>query len=71
MKSKELKEWRDAHGYSQTKLASALKVAVMTVSRWETGTRSIPPFLHLALRCLEIEGIRSTEPEMKKKGGKK
>jgi len=71
MRSKELKEWRDAHGYSQAKLASALRVAVMTVSRWETGTRSIPPFLHLALRCLELEGSRPEAEQKKKKERKK
>jgi transcriptional regulator with XRE-family HTH domain len=57
MTSKELKQWRADNGYSQAKLARALDVVVMTVSRWETGLRSIPPFLHLALRCLELEGI--------------
>lgn len=52
----ELKKWRSDNGYSQGKLAAALGVALMTVSRWETGTRAIPSFLHLALRCLEREG---------------
>ncbi|NTW16619.1 MAG: helix-turn-helix transcriptional regulator [Syntrophaceae bacterium] len=56
MTRKELKKWRAEHGYSQAKLARALSVAVMTVSRWETGLRAIPSFLHLALRCLELEG---------------
>lgn len=63
MTSKELKQWRENHGYSQAKLAKALDVAVMTVSRWETGLRSIPSFLRLALRCLELEGY---EPDKKK-----
>jgi len=36
-------------------LAKVLNVEVMTISRWETGLRSIPPFLHLALRCPEIK----------------
>ncbi|MGO9138365.1 MAG: helix-turn-helix domain-containing protein [Syntrophales bacterium] len=63
MTTKELKKWRADNGYSQARLAKALDVAVMTVSRWETGLRSVPPFLHLALRCLELEGC---EP-MKKK----
>lgn len=56
MNSKELKSWRAAHRYSQAKLARALDVATMTVSRWETNLRAIPTFLHLALRCLELEG---------------
>lgn len=70
MDSKELKKWRYVHGYSQAKLAKALQVATMTVSRWETGLRSIPPFLHLALRCLELEGGETAKGTNKKKGGK-
>jgi transcriptional regulator with XRE-family HTH domain len=67
MTSKELKKWREDHGYSQAKLARALGVAVMTVSRWETDLRSIPSFLHLALRCLELEGGESTKSKKKTK----
>jgi transcriptional regulator with XRE-family HTH domain len=67
MTSKELKKWREDHGYSQAKLARALGVAVMTVSRWETDLRSIPSFLHLALRCLELEGGESTKGKKKTK----
>jgi transcriptional regulator with XRE-family HTH domain len=59
MTKKELKKWRETNGYSQASLATALGVAVMTVSRWETGTRTIPSFLHLALRCLKLEGSES------------
>lgn len=67
MTSKELKKWREDHGYSQAKLARALDVAIMTVSRWETGLRAIPSFLHLALRCLELEGGEPTKGTMTKK----
>ena len=56
MTSDELKKWREVNGYSQARLAKVLAVAVMTVSRWERGVRAIPPFLRLALRCLELEG---------------
>ena len=51
-----LKLWRNKHAYSQGDLAKALKVIPLTVSRWERGVREIPSFLHLALRCLELEG---------------
>lgn len=61
----ELKQWRSANGYSQANLARMLGVAVMTISRWETGARTIPVFLHLALRCLELEGGESTKGETK------
>lgn len=67
MESKELKKWREDHGYSQAGLAKALQVATMTISRWETGTRSIPPFLHLALRCLELEGVKTKKKNVKRK----
>jgi transcriptional regulator with XRE-family HTH domain len=60
MTNEELKKWRRRNGYSQAKLAKALGVAVMTVSRWETGLRSIPVFLNLALNWLEYEGGKAT-----------
>lgn len=63
MVSKELKQWRVDSGYTQAKLARVLGVAVMTISRWETGTRTIPAFLHLALRCLELKGGESANIE--------
>jgi DNA-binding transcriptional regulator YiaG len=56
MTPKELKQWRTGSGYSQGKLAESLSVHIMTLSRWERGVREIPSFLHLALRCLELEG---------------
>jgi DNA-binding transcriptional regulator YiaG len=68
MTSDELRKWREVNGYSQARLAKALAVAVMTVSRWERGVRAIPPFLHLALRLLELEG---GGPEIVRRGRKK
>lgn len=67
MTPKELKHWRKRNGYSQAMLAKDLSVAIMTVSRWETGLRSIPPFLHLALKWLESEGGDSGNKGMTKK----
>ncbi len=52
MKRKELIAWRKKNGYSQSELAKILGVAVMTVSRWETGVRTAPPFLALALESV-------------------
>jgi len=51
-----LKTWRKRNSYSQGRLAKILGVIPLTVSRWERGVRVIPSFLHLALRCLELEG---------------
>ena len=56
MKAKELRQWREANGYSQGRLAKALSVDVMTVSRWERETRGLPSFLDLALAYLELKG---------------
>lgn len=66
MTPKELKAWRKKNNYSQGQLAKVLGVITLTVSRWERGVRAIPSFLHLALRCLELEG-----GETKAKGKKK
>lgn len=52
MKPKELQAWRAKHGFSQVKLSKALRVDVMTVSRWERGLNTIPPYLPLALKCM-------------------
>lgn len=65
MKPSELFKWRKQNGYSQITLGKALGVSTITVYRWEKAMREIPSFLHLALRCLEIEG-----GEIKTKGKK-
>lgn len=67
MKPKELQNWRQSNGYSQSQLAEALGIAVMTVSRWERASRDIPPFLHLALKSLPKKGgeIRIGRPPLK------
>ena len=50
-----MKKWRKKHKISQQRLADILGVAQNTVARWETGARKIPPFLHLALKGLEVK----------------
>ena len=69
MTSNQLIACRKRIGYSQAQLAKVLSVDVMTISRWERGVRGIPPFLHLALECLEMKGgeLHKGENKMKSK----
>jgi predicted transcriptional regulator len=73
MTSKELKKWRLENKYSQSQLAKDLGVIKLTVSRWETGERHIPSFLHLALIPLRRKGggIKVGRPAMKQKSKKR
>ncbi len=56
MEPQELSDWRKKHGYTQAALGQKLGVTKTAVYRWEKAMREIPSFLHLALRCLELEG---------------
>jgi len=71
MTPKALKLWRQANGYSQNQLAKVLGVTNICISRWELGVRKIPTFLHLALRCLELEGGEPLEREKRKRKRKR
>ncbi len=66
MSPSKLIRWRKKNGYTQIRLGKALGVSTITVYRWEKAMRGIPPFLHLALKYLEIEG-GDTEPKEKKR----
>jgi DNA-binding transcriptional regulator YiaG len=55
MKPEELKRWRESWGLTRRELAEALGVHLMAVAYWEWGKRRIPPFLHLALKALDME----------------
>jgi transcriptional regulator with XRE-family HTH domain len=72
MTRNDLPKWREKNGYTQSQLAKALGVNVMTVSRWERGVREISSFLHLALECLESKGggLRKPRDKKKRKEGK-
>ena len=70
MDSSELSKWRKDQGYTQRHLADLLGVDVMTVSRWERNLRNIPPFLHLALKYLEVKGGEAGQKRNLRRGAK-
>lgn len=49
----DLADWRERHALTKVELARLLGVQPLAVSRWESGARSVPPFLHLALAEIE------------------
>lgn len=49
----QIREWRVRHKLSQAALAKLLGVQTLAVTRWELGTRAVPPYLHLALQYLD------------------
>jgi transcriptional regulator with XRE-family HTH domain len=53
MNGAELRQRRDALGWSQETLARALSVTRQTVYMWERGKTAVPPMVDLALRWLE------------------
>jgi transcriptional regulator with XRE-family HTH domain len=62
----ELKQWRRKYKYSQATLAKALGVFYLTISKWECGERTIPPFLHLALKTLEKKEVKQGSRKRKR-----
>ena len=55
MKPDDLINWRSKHNLTQIELAEKLGVTKACVSRWESGKRKLPAFLHLALECLKVK----------------
>ena len=52
MTPQDLAAFRETHGLTQQQLAEKLRVDRVTIARWETGARSIPPYLDLALETV-------------------
>jgi transcriptional regulator with XRE-family HTH domain len=52
MTPQQLVEFRERLGFTQQELADRLRVDRVTIARWETGARSIPPYLDLALETV-------------------
>jgi DNA-binding transcriptional regulator YiaG len=73
MEPKDLTEWRKAKGLMQEQLANLLGVTKACISRWESGDRKIPAFLHITLKCLKVKKGGDSKVKgrpKKKKGGK-
>ncbi len=52
---------------TQAQLAKALGVNIMTISRWERGLRSIPPYLSLSLEAIEAKQKKKVSKRAKQK----
>jgi len=52
----ELTAWGKSHGFTQTELGEILGVKKTTIYRWKKNMKIIPPFLPLALECIEKKG---------------
>jgi DNA-binding transcriptional regulator YiaG len=70
MTLQELISWREKYGLTQEDLAKMLGVTKACISRWESGDRKIPPFLHITLKCLKVKkGGESKVRDTKRKEG--
>jgi len=69
MKPDELETWREKHNLTQAELAAMLGVTNVCISRWESGKRKIPAFLHITLKCLKVKkgGVSKLRGTKKKK----
>jgi len=72
MKPEDLTAWREKHGLTQSTLAELLSVTKTCISRWESGKRHIPAFLHITLKCLKVKKggeLKIKGKKMKKERG--
>lgn len=63
MRAQDIRTWRKERDLTLADLATLLGVAVMTVHRWETGKRPVPPYLELALLYLQEQPMLYRDPE--------
>lgn len=54
----ELKRWRAERHLTLVELGELLGVDKQTVFRWEAGTSTVPPYLHLALAQLDATTLQ-------------
>jgi len=55
MKPGDLITWRKERNLTQAEFAVMLGVTNVCISRWESGKRKIPAFLHITLKCLKVK----------------
>jgi DNA-binding transcriptional regulator YiaG len=63
MTPEQVRLWRWEHNLTQHQLAEHLHVRVLAIKRWESGTRTPPVYLRLALERLDqlLQGERLPE----------
>lgn len=52
MTATQLRHLRERRDWSQERLAEAIGVHPMTVSKWERGVQPVPAMAAIAIRCL-------------------
>ncbi len=61
MEKSELKKRRERLGLTQTSFAEVVGISANTVSRYETGTMTIPKYMDLVLEALEARQIKNLQ----------
>ena len=58
MRGRDLREWRERHGFSQEELRQELKLkSRQTLNSWEHPQNEVPPLVENALYKLELNPI--------------
>ena len=60
VKPNELRNWREAYGYTQKDLAKILGTSPGCIQSWEVGRRTCPPTLYWALKGIVAEYTSET-----------
>ena len=66
MEKNELKKRRERLGLTQTSFAETVGISANTVSRYETGTMTIPKYMDLVLEALEARQIKNLQSPIEK-----
>ncbi len=66
MEKNELKKRRERLGLTQTSFAEMIGISANTISRYETGTMTIPKYMDLVLEALEARQIKNLQSPIEK-----